>query len=172
LAAITLIISTIEQMSCFEEENHAPLRTQCALAASKLLKKPDQCRGVSACAHLFWSGKSKATKGEAMKDGKKVVECLNKGSRITNQCMDLGVKVQLFVELLNHYIYFFEKGNDQVTVQILNQLVSKVKEELPNLEANEETEQINKHFTNTLGHLRMKMATPDVDGINFEGLVI
>ena len=43
-------------MSCFGEENHAPLRTQCALAASKLLKKPDQCRGITTCAHLFWSG--------------------------------------------------------------------------------------------------------------------
>ncbi|XP_059480896.1 vacuolar protein sorting-associated protein 35 isoform X1 [Neocloeon triangulifer] len=172
LCAITLIIATIEQMACFDEENHAPLRTQCALAASKLLKKPDQCRGVSACSHLFWSGKSKATGGEAMRDGKKVVECLNKGSRITNQCMDLGVKVQLFVELLNHYIYFFEKGNDQVTVQLLNQLVSKVKEELPNLEANEETEQINKHFTNTLAHLRTRMSAPDANSINFEGLVI
>ena len=44
-------------MACFSEENHEPLRTQCALAASKLLKKPDQCRGVSVCSHLFWSGR-------------------------------------------------------------------------------------------------------------------
>lgn len=57
LAAITLIISTFEQMTCFGEENAEPLRTNCALAASKLLKKPDQCRGVVTCASLFWSGK-------------------------------------------------------------------------------------------------------------------
>ena len=46
LAAISLIIGTFQQMSCFSEENHDPLRSQCALAAAKLLKKPDQCRGV------------------------------------------------------------------------------------------------------------------------------
>lgn len=63
LAAITLIISTFEQMSCFGEENHEPLRTQCALAASKLLKKPDQCRAVIVCSHLFWSGKSREADG-------------------------------------------------------------------------------------------------------------
>lgn len=57
LAAITLIISTVEQMTCFSEENAEPLRTNCALAASKLLKKADQCRGVVTCASLFWSGK-------------------------------------------------------------------------------------------------------------------
>ena len=64
LAAITLIVSTVEQMSCFSEENHEPLRTQCALATSKLLKKPDQCRGVTTCTHLFWSGKTHETNGE------------------------------------------------------------------------------------------------------------
>ena len=64
LAAITLINGTLEQMDCFSEENHEPLRTQCALAASKLLKKPDQCRGVATCSHLFWSGKNTATEGE------------------------------------------------------------------------------------------------------------
>ena len=57
LSAINLIIATFQQIGCFSEENHEPLRTKCALAASKLLKKPDQCRAVAACSHLFWSGK-------------------------------------------------------------------------------------------------------------------
>ena len=42
------------------------------------------------------------------------MECLKKGLRIANQCMDSSVQVQLFVEVLDHYIYFYEKGNDQV----------------------------------------------------------
>ena len=58
LAAITLIMGTFEKMTCFGEENHDPLRTQCALAAAKLLKKPDQCRAVGVCSHLFWSARS------------------------------------------------------------------------------------------------------------------
>lgn len=41
------------------DENADPIRTQCTLAASKLLKKPDQCRGVVLCSHLFWSGKNR-----------------------------------------------------------------------------------------------------------------
>lgn len=50
-----------------------------------------------------------------IRDGQRVLECLKKGVRISNQCMDTSVQVQLFVELLNHYIYFYEKGNDQVS---------------------------------------------------------
>lgn len=171
LAAITLINGTLEQMSCFGEENHEPLRTQCALAASKLLKKPDQCRGVAICSHLFWSGKNTATEGET-RDSKRVSDCLKKGVKIANQCMDSSVQVQLFVELLNHYIYYYEKGSDQVSVAVLNQLISKIKETLPNLEPNEETEQINKHFQNTIEHLQSQKQNPDSEGPDYSDLVV
>lgn len=173
LAAITLIVGTLEQLACFGEENAEPLRTQCALAASKLLKKPDQCRGVATCSHLFWSGKTLATPepGE-LRDGKRVLECLKKGVRIAKQCMDVSVQVQLFVELLNHYVFFYEKGDEQVSVEIINQLIAKIKEELPNLEVSDEAEQINKHFSNTLDHLRARISdTLESDGASsYEGL--
>ncbi|XP_013396942.1 vacuolar protein sorting-associated protein 35 [Lingula anatina] len=172
LSAITLIIATFEKMKCFGEENHEPLRTQCALAASKLLKKPDQCRGVATCSHLFWSGKTRESEGEEVQDGKRVMECLKKSLRIANQCMDSSVQVQLFVEILNHYIYMYEKGNDQMTVQVLNQLIGKIREDLPNLESNEETEQINKHFQNTIEHLRLRQESPENDGPTYEGLIL
>jgi len=170
LAAITLIVASFERMMCFGEENAEPVRTQCALAASKLLKKPDQCRGVATCCHLFWSGKTNT--GEELHEGKRVVECLKKGVRIASQCMDMSVQTQLFVELLNHYLYFYEKGNDQITVAMLNQVISKIREELPNLESNEETEQISKHFSNTIEHLRNRIESPESEGVNYEGLVL
>jgi len=53
-----------------------------------------------------------------MHDGKRVLECLKKSLRIANQCMDSSVQVQLFVEILDHYIFVYEKGNDQVTYSI------------------------------------------------------
>ncbi|XP_057653454.1 vacuolar protein sorting-associated protein 35 isoform X2 [Diorhabda carinulata] len=170
LAAITLIVGTLEQISCFSDENSDPLRSQCALAASKLLKKPDQCRGVATCSHLFWSGKSLANNGEETHDGKRVVECLKKGIRTAKQCMDVCVQVQLFVELLNHYIYFFEKGNDQVDTDVLNQLIKKIKIELSNLEISDEADQITKHFNNTLAHLKLRIESPDGDRDAYKGL--
>jgi len=156
LAAITLIISTFQQMTCFSEENHDPLRTQCALAAAKLLKKPDQCRGVMTCAHLFWSSVNKESKGKELQDGKRVLDCLKKGVKIANQCMDPAVQVQLFVELLNQKAYFLEKGNTHISVNMMNELIAKIKEDLPGLEAGEEADQIGQHFANTLVHLKMK----------------
>ena len=169
LSAITLVMGTLERMSCFGEENQEPLLTQCALAASKLLKKPDQCRGVAVSAHLFWSGKS--PKGGELNDAKRVSDCLKKGVKIANQCMDSSAQVQLFVEVLNHYIYFFEKNCEQISVQVLNQLISKIRELLPNLDTNEETDQISKHFKNTLDHLQHKLDDKELASL-YEGLVL
>ena len=49
-----------------------------------------------------------------LKDGKHTADCLKKAVRIATQCMDKAVQVQLFVEILNSYVFFLEKGNDQV----------------------------------------------------------
>ncbi|PFX32322.1 vacuolar protein sorting-associated protein 35-like [Stylophora pistillata] len=172
LAAITLLISTFEKMSCFGEENHEPLRTQCALAASKLLKKPDQCRAVVVCSHLFWSGKSREADGGECRDSKRVTECLKKALRIASQCMDSTIQVQLFVEVLNRYLYYFEKKADTVTVTVVNQLLEKIREVLPGLEGTDETELIRKHFENTVAHLLIKKESPDEDSPSYEEIKI
>merc|ERR1719411_375353 len=178
LAAITLIIGTLEQMTCFSEENHNPLRTQCALAASKLLKKPDQCRGVQVCSHLFWSGKTSTNKGEELKDEKRVLDCLKKGVKIASQCMDSGTKAQLYVELLNKYVYFYEKFHSLITEEILQELINRIQSELPNLEnGSDEAEQINKHFENTILHLKMRKelsssSTGDEKVVSYNNLIL
>uniref|UniRef100_UPI00358FEED2 vacuolar protein sorting-associated protein 35 n=1 Tax=Myxine glutinosa TaxID=7769 RepID=UPI00358FEED2 len=172
LAAITLIIGTLERSRCFGEENHEPLRTQCALAASKLLKKPDQCRAVTICSHLFWSGHSADKGSNELHDSKRVMDCLKKAVKIANQCMDASLQVQLFIEILNRYVFFYEKGNDAVSIQLLNQLLQKVREELPSLEAGDETEQLGKHFQNTVEHLRLRQESPESDGPSYDGLVL
>jgi len=153
LVAISLIVATFERTVNFSEENHEPLRSQCARASSKLLKKPDQCRGVSLCAHLFWSGKHRELAGKPMQEGKRVMECMKKALRISNQCMDPTVQVQLFVELLNRYLYFYSKGCEEVSQAIVSQLVGKIKIDVAALEASDVTAQISYHFNNTLSYL-------------------
>ena len=55
---------------------------------------------------------------------------------------------------------------------MLNQLIGKIREELANLETSEETEQINKHFTNTIEHLRLRQEAPESEGPSYDGLVL
>lgn len=52
--ALHLIIGSLPLLTVFGEENYDTLATKTALYSSKLLKKPDQCRAIYMCSHLFW----------------------------------------------------------------------------------------------------------------------
>jgi len=158
LAAITLIISTFQQMKCFSEENHDPLRTQCALAAAKLLKKPDQCQGVLTVSHLFWSAYTSADTTKPIRDSKKVLDCLKKALKIANQCMDATVQVQLFNQILNSYVLFYEDGNDLITIEMINELVTRIQTDLSALEGGMEVAQISGLYDRTVDHIKLKKA--------------
>lgn len=171
LAAITLIIATFEQINCFGAENAEPMRTQCALAASKLLKKPDQSRAVALCAHLFWKA-PKDGKQWALNDASRALDCVKKAARVAQQCMDGGVQAQLLAELLGRYALLRERGNQLLTTTLIDAVIQKIREELANLDQSEEVEQITKHFHNTLQHLKNRMECPDPDGLGYEGLTL
>jgi vacuolar protein sorting-associated protein 35 len=171
VASLVLIIATFEQMHNLGEDNHETLRTNSTRSASKLLKKPDQCRTVATCAHLFWSGRVKLGGGEAEEchDDKRVSECLKKCCRITNQCMDKIVQVQLLTEILNFCMLFYEKGSTQLTPSFMKSLIDKIKEESAHLNA-EENAEILKHFQNTLDHIRYMQGSGSEQ--DYKGLVV
>nr|XP_026490216.1 vacuolar protein sorting-associated protein 35 isoform X2 [Vanessa tameamea] len=171
LAAITLIIATFEQINCFGAENAEPMRTACALAASKLLKKPDQSRAVALCAHLFWKAR-KDGRQWPLNESARALDCLKKAARVAQQCMDGGVQAQLLAELLGRYALLRERGNDCLTTALIDAIIQKIREELGNLDQSEEVEQITKHFHNTLQHIKNRMECPDPDGLGYEGLVL
>merc|ERR1712012_300560 len=88
-------------------------------------------------------GKTSTNNGEELKDEKRVLDCLT--------------KAPLYVELLNKYVYFYEKFHSLITEEILQELINRIQNELPNLESgSDEAEQINKHFENTILHLKMR----------------
>ena len=54
LAAITLIIGTLQGARVFEVDGYDTLITKAALHGAKLLKKPHQATAVHAASHLWW----------------------------------------------------------------------------------------------------------------------
>ncbi|KAL1230226.1 Vacuolar protein sorting-associated protein [Trichinella pseudospiralis] len=172
LAAIILIAGTLQRMTCFGEDDHERLRDQCRLAASKLISKSSQCRAVATCAHLFWSSRI-ADRDQPMHDGEQVVNCLKKCLQIASQCMDPCAQVQLFTEILDHYVYFAEDGCKEIATHQLNELIAKIRETLLQLEPSSDSEQIQRHFNNSVEHLREKAVAAKVSGsIAFAELVL
>ncbi|PHT66567.1 Vacuolar protein sorting-associated protein 35B [Capsicum annuum] len=132
VTAIHLIIGTLQKMTVFGVENRDTLTHKATGYSAKLLKKPDQCRAVYACSHLFWVDDQ-----DGIKDGERVLLCLKRSLRIANAAQQQANvtrgssgPVTLFVEILNKYLYFFEKGNPQVTPAAIQSLIELIKTEM------------------------------------------
>ncbi|KAJ3053033.1 Vacuolar protein sorting-associated protein 35, partial [Rhizophlyctis rosea] len=115
LAAITLIIGTLLTTSVFGFENYETLVTN----------------------HLFWGDETTAAKvkeegKQSYRDGRKVLECLQKSLKVADSVLDRSVNVELFVEILERYVWFFEKKNDAIAVKYLNHLIDLVQTNLSN----------------------------------------
>lgn len=70
--------------------------------------------------HLWWQLENTggvAKEGKPLcRDGKRVLECLQKALRISTNCIDELTTVQLYVDALDQYIYYFERQVEAVCV--------------------------------------------------------
>ncbi|KAI9832883.1 MAG: hypothetical protein M1819_003913 [Sarea resinae] len=155
--AVCVIAGALHGTRGFSKENYDTLITKCALHGSKLLKKPDQCRAVYLASHLWWAMEIPARGEEDSKnlyrDGKRVLECLQRALRVADACMDTAVSVELFVEILNRYVYYFDQQNEAVTTKYLNGLIELIHS---NLQTNQDTASLDnpkRHFQRTLEYI-------------------
>ncbi|GFY88039.1 vacuolar protein sorting-associated 35A-like protein [Actinidia rufa] len=132
VTAVHLIIGTLQRMHVFGVENRDTLTHKATGYSAKLLKKPDQCRAVYACSHLFWVDDS-----DSIKDGERVLLCLKRALRIANAAQQMSNatrgssgSVTLFIEILNKYLYFFEKGNSEISVSVIQGLIELITTEM------------------------------------------
>ncbi|KAG4418588.1 hypothetical protein IFR04_008299 [Cadophora malorum] len=157
--AVCIIAGALHELRNFGRENYDTLITKCALHGSKLLKKPDQCRAVYLASHLWWAvpivakGETEDDEKKLYRDGKRVLECLQRALRVADACMDTAVSVELFVEILNRYVYYFDQQNDAVTTKYLNGLIELIHS---NLQTNQESATIDmpkRHFQRTIEYI-------------------
>ncbi|KAL3469840.1 vacuolar protein sorting-associated protein 35 [Aspergillus californicus] len=166
--AVCIIAGALHGSRGFSKENYDTLITKAALHGSKLLKKPDQCRAVYLASHLWWvienPHRGEEDPKDLYRDGKRVLECLQRALRVADACMDTAVSVELFVEILNRYVYYFDQQNDSVTIKYLNGLIELVHSNLQTDKAdpNPALENPKKHFERTLDYIRTR---------EFEGVV-
>ncbi|XP_034931570.1 vacuolar protein sorting-associated protein 35B [Populus alba] len=132
VTAMHLIIGALQRMNVLGVENRDTLTHKATGYSAKLLKRPDQCRAVYACSHLFWVDEK-----DGIKDGERVLLCLKRALRIANAAQQMANAVSgtsgpvtLLVEILNKYLYFFEKGNPQVTSAAIQGLVELITNEM------------------------------------------
>ncbi|KAL8821111.1 MAG: hypothetical protein Q9223_000803 [Gallowayella weberi] len=155
--AVCVIAGVLHVTRGFSKENYDTLITKCALHGSKLLKKPDQCRAVYLASHLWWAieipAKGEEDSKNLYRDGKRVLECLQRALRVADACMDTAVSVELFVEILNRYVYYFDQQNEMVTTKYLNGLIELIHSNLQSNQESSSLEAPKRHFQRTLDYI-------------------
>ncbi|KAI8168819.1 hypothetical protein K4K49_012832 [Colletotrichum sp. SAR 10_70] len=166
--AVCVIATALHQTRNFDKENYDTLITKCAQHGSKLLRKPDQCRAVYLASHLWWATPM-AANGEAdetglYRDGKRVLECLQRALRVADSCMETATSIELFVEILDRYVYYFDQQNESVTTKYLNGLIELIHSNLAgNQQDSASVENSKRHFYHILESIKSRQ---------YEGLVL
>jgi len=158
-AAINYISASLQHFTVFDKERYDTLATKATQHSAKLLKPADACRAYANCSHLYWSNDENSEN----RDAKRVLVCLQRALKIANTCM--GSQVHLFNEILNKYLYFFDRGCPTVTARYIRGLIQLIDEHLPSLDADEPAAlAIKQHYDNTLRHIKIKLATEGESG--------
>eukprot|EP00252_Welwitschia_mirabilis_P021056 TRINITY_DN5290_c0_g1_i1.p1 TRINITY_DN5290_c0_g1~~TRINITY_DN5290_c0_g1_i1.p1 ORF type:complete len:617 (+),score=128.82 TRINITY_DN5290_c0_g1_i1:59-1909(+) len=160
VTAIYLIIGTLQRMTVFtveNMENRDTLTHKATGYSARLLKKQDQCRAVYACSHLFW-----VEEEGGVKDGERVLLCLKRAVRIANAAQQMAHAtrgssghVALFVEILNKYLYFFERDVSQITSDLVNGLIELIVTEMQS-ENNIHDSSLDSFFASTLRYIQFQ----------------
>ncbi|CAK9317602.1 unnamed protein product [Citrullus colocynthis] len=173
VTAIHLIIGTLQRMNVFGIENRDTLTHKATGYSAKLLKKPDQCRAVYACSHLFW-----VDDPEGIKDGERVLLCLKRALRIANAAQQMANvtrgssgPVTLFVEILNKYLYYFEKGNQQITNAAIQGLIELITTELQT-DPPSTSPAPDAFFTSTLRYIQFQKQKGGVMGERYDSIKV
>ena len=90
-----------------------------------------------------------------------MLECLQRALRVADACMDTAVSVELFVEILNRYVYFFDQENDAVTTRYINGLIELIHSNLGSGDNSASLDNPRRHFERTLEYIRSR----DYEGV-------
>lgn len=161
--AISYVVASLQKFKCFGDENYDALISKATQHCAKLLKKTDQCRAVYNCSHLFWPEDDEQ---QIHRDEKRVLACLQRALKIADNCM--GLQVHLFVEILNKYLYFYDRKCPSITTKYLRVLINLIDNHIPTLDASETSRVAKAHYWNTLKHIRLKAQTEGEAGERYK----
>lgn len=122
--AISNMIGTLVACRHLSSEHLDILRSMTCQNAASCLKLQDQCRVVTQCALLFLQTQQP-----------RALECLQKALQIADEVVTISSpveSVELFVEILEMYMFCFENQVREITWAYLEGLVALIQEHLEN----------------------------------------
>jgi vacuolar protein sorting-associated protein 35 len=126
---IYAIAGALQVLSSIDGTIYESVTTKVAQFAARVIEKPQQCRLIAVCAHLFYPVKAGLL--EKYSSAQRSLECLQRCLKLADACTTLNSShVTLFVDLLENYLCFFEAKNPLVTDGYITGLLALIKEHL------------------------------------------
>uniref|UniRef100_A0A383WCT9 Vacuolar protein sorting-associated protein 35 n=1 Tax=Tetradesmus obliquus TaxID=3088 RepID=A0A383WCT9_TETOB len=183
VTALQAIVGTLHRCYVFSADNRDALTQSVTSYAAKLLKRADQCRAACAASHLAWQEPpAAAADGEVavavpgrqppVRDAQKVMAGLKRALKVVAAAKQQraatarGGKggaqhLPLYVEIVNHYLYYLARGVESMSVGVVQQLLELVGSELSQYDADLDAE-TRSYWQATQRHIQcLKAADPD-----------
>lgn len=160
---IETMVGTLLVLRTLSKDDYEGLTTKTAQFAAKVLKKPVQCHLVSLCAHLFYpTGSGSNTE---YSNPQRALECLQRSLKLADACTSASPgNVKLFVNLLEHYVLFFEKKNPHVTHAYISGLVALIREHINSKDAmgsDTDVSEAKAQFLEVIAYIKKKKGEED-----------
>lgn len=155
ITALHAIVGTLHRCYVFSPDNRDALAQSVTSYAAKLLKRADQCRAACAASHLAWQDAAPAASTSTaaapmrqppVRDAQKVMAGLKRALKVVAAAKQqraassrVGSKgrpgaaaqhLPLYVEIVNHYLYYLSRGVEAMSAGVVQQLLELVASEL------------------------------------------
>jgi vacuolar protein sorting-associated protein 35 len=126
---IESMIVSLREMRSLRKDEYEKICTKLAQFSSKVSSKPDQCKLVSYCSLLFYPVGS--TSVAEYSNPNRSLECLQRALKLADASTTVNpAHAYLFVDLLELYLFFFEKENPVIKIGYIAGLLALTKEQL------------------------------------------
>jgi vacuolar protein sorting-associated protein 35 len=119
LGLLNILISTTSTMSTIPKEKIIAFINSLVQFSQTLPKRSEQTLAILNCSHLYMT--------DFNNDLTKVQDCLTKAKRFADFAMSNPQNLNLFVSILNKYLFFIEKGVDSLKVDNINDIIELIR---------------------------------------------
>ena len=109
---INQVIGTVLNISILSRDNLVAITSNIIQVSQSLLKRSDQCLAILNCTHLFYK--------TLVGDSNKINDCLTKAKKFADYAMTNPKNAILFIKIINKYLFFIEKSENDESIDFIN----------------------------------------------------
>ena len=109
---INQLIGTVLNITILSRDNLVAITSNIVQVSQNLLKRSDQSLAILNCSHLFYK--------TLVEDSNKIIDCLNKAKKFADFAMTNPKNAILFIKIINKYLFFIEKSENDESIDFIN----------------------------------------------------